>query len=136
MGGDISKLGGRATLPGNRPGQVAGGLNAATIYAGDGGLAHTIYAGDSGQFHTIYAGSNMNTAFGGINMETAFGGAPMNVGKAGAAGSEPEVVTQRITDPATRAPVTVVYNRRTGLYLDSKLGRWVKAPPWVAAQIG
>lgn len=127
VGGDISKLGGRVTQPGIRPGQSAGGLNVDTIYAGDGGLSHTIYAGDSGQFHTIYAGSNMNTFFGGARMNTA---------TANASASGAEVVTQRITDPVTRAPVTIVYNRRTGLYLDSKLGRWVKAPPWVAAQIG
>ncbi len=127
VGGDISGLGGRATQPGMRPGQTAGGLDAHTIYAGDAGLSHTIYAGDSGLSHTIYAGSNMNTFFGGGRMNTV----PSYEAGAGA-----EVITQRIIDPATRAPVMVVYNRRTGLYLDSKLGRWVKAPPWVAAQIG
>lgn len=161
VGRDVTSLGGskylnKPELAGTRPGQ---GLSGDTIYGGIGGRMHTIYAGHGGGMNTIYGGvgGRMNTVTvtlpGGGRAETAFGGSPgvsggkaltyidpyrgagnyVTVSKDGAAGAA--VVTQKVIDPASREPVTVVYNRHTGLYLDRKLNRWIQAPPWLSAQI-
>jgi len=115
-----------------------------TIYAGHPGsrrpAMNTIYAGHPGSrrpaMNTIYAGHPGSRR---PTMDTIYAGHPgaqwpVPGGNMAPGQRVSQIVTKKITDPATRQPVTVSYNTVTGLYLDKSLNRWLMAPPWISAQ--
>lgn len=101
---------------------------------GQGGLADSIYAGS--HMDSIYAGSRMDSIYAGSQMDSIYAGSQMDSIYAGSAGDllGGGTVTKLIYDPSRRSMVSVTYNRDADLYLDTKMQRWIEAPPWISSQ--
>jgi len=146
---DLAKLGaGRKPFPDSAMGSRPGQMHSETLIAGCAGFVSfagrpvldTIYAGHPGSRRPA-----ANTVFAGHSgarrpaMDTIYAGHPgaqwpVPGGNMAPGQRVSQIVTKKITDPATRQPVTVSYNTVTGLYLDKSLNRWLMAPPWISAQ--
>ena len=108
-----------------------------TLYAG--GAMDTVYGGTGNDSivgwsaDTIYAGSAMDTIYGGVSNDTLFAGVG-DVLYERFYGKD-RVQARAVLSPISGKSLRVTYNPDTGLYLDPKMGRWMKPPAWMAAQL-
>ena len=122
----------RVTIGRSRFDSLYGGRRFDTIYGGS--RFDTIYGG--GRFETLYGGDQLDDIYsGGKNFDTIYaGGKHMTVDvRTGLRGGG---VTATVKNPKTQQVMSIVYNPRSGQYLDTATKRWRSAPYWMRAQIG
>lgn len=108
-----------------------------TLYGG--GSMDTVYGGVGNDTivgwnaDTIYGGSVMDTIYAGDSIDTLFAGVGDVIHERFY--GKDRVQARAVLSPLNGKSLRVTYNPDTGLYLDPKMGRWLKPPAWMAAQL-